>query len=255
VLPDSHDARAILVVGLILGTRMWYSMWDAENDDDASFERRVDQVLREVGERGKPVVSESVPPERRPKRAGQTSSEPVTALRVAPAPAPALAPRALEPEHAGEQSILPPRSSEPKARPAVTTAQTTAATPTDQTFTPTVQHHHQMASSMASSEAAQGYGGVGSGGMIGPSFCELMSLIRERDAEVKGERAESEARLESQRRETERQRQQFEELRLGAEREKVKQIQRKLYAEQVAGLQSRLEALHSTQLLTVSTCI
>ena len=40
------------LVGLIMGTRMWYSFWDAEKDDNAAFERRVDQVLREVGERG-----------------------------------------------------------------------------------------------------------------------------------------------------------------------------------------------------------
>eukprot|EP01043_Picozoa_sp_COSAG02_P142896 COSAG02_NODE_81911_length_103_cov_401.500000_1_plen_34_part_11 len=32
----------LIAVGLILGTRMWYAMWDAENDDEAAFERRVD---------------------------------------------------------------------------------------------------------------------------------------------------------------------------------------------------------------------
>eukprot|EP01043_Picozoa_sp_COSAG02_P130823 COSAG02_NODE_68542_length_238_cov_374.374101_1_plen_27_part_01 len=25
----------MIAVGLILGTRMWYAMWDAENDDEA----------------------------------------------------------------------------------------------------------------------------------------------------------------------------------------------------------------------------
>eukprot|EP01043_Picozoa_sp_COSAG02_P069994 COSAG02_NODE_12222_length_1577_cov_1.075051_1_plen_53_part_10 len=50
-------------MGLILGSRMWYAMWDAEKDDDAAFERRVDSVVREIGERGKLVmVSEAVPP-------------------------------------------------------------------------------------------------------------------------------------------------------------------------------------------------
>ena len=56
------------LVGLIMGTRMWYSFWDAEKDDNAAFERRVDQVLREVGERGRPIVAESVPPQTRVKR-------------------------------------------------------------------------------------------------------------------------------------------------------------------------------------------
>eukprot|EP01043_Picozoa_sp_COSAG02_P083386 COSAG02_NODE_21415_length_788_cov_4.492017_1_plen_69_part_10 len=68
----------MLAVGLILGTRMWYAMWDAENHDDAAFERRVDSVTREIGERGKLNVPESVPPVR------------ATAPTPAPAPAPAL---------------------------------------------------------------------------------------------------------------------------------------------------------------------
>ena len=41
---------------------VWCSdpFWDAEQDDDAAFERRVDAVMREVGERGKLVFSEAV---------------------------------------------------------------------------------------------------------------------------------------------------------------------------------------------------
>ena len=41
-------------------------MWDAEDDDDAAFERRVDAVCREIGERGKLMTSEGVPPLRQP---------------------------------------------------------------------------------------------------------------------------------------------------------------------------------------------
>ena len=37
-----------LVVGLILGTRLWYEMWDAEKDSAAAFERRVDSFVREM---------------------------------------------------------------------------------------------------------------------------------------------------------------------------------------------------------------
>jgi hypothetical protein len=40
-------------LGLILGTRMWYAMWDAEQDDDAAFNNRLDSVVREIGDRGK----------------------------------------------------------------------------------------------------------------------------------------------------------------------------------------------------------
>ncbi len=56
------------------GTRLWYPFWNAEEDDDAAFERRVDPVVREIGDRAKRM---------RP-RVDST-------LTVAPAPAPAPA--------------------------------------------------------------------------------------------------------------------------------------------------------------------
>ena len=36
---DRHatDAKALLPMGLIMGTRMWYSFWDAEKDDNAAL--------------------------------------------------------------------------------------------------------------------------------------------------------------------------------------------------------------------------
>ena len=80
------------LVGLIMGTRMWYSFWDAEKDDNAAFERRVDQVLREVGERGRPIVAESVPPQTRVKRpVGPSVTAAAQSSPSAPAPAPAPA--------------------------------------------------------------------------------------------------------------------------------------------------------------------
>jgi hypothetical protein len=36
-------------LGLILGTRLWYGFWDADEDSDATFGRRLDPVVREVG--------------------------------------------------------------------------------------------------------------------------------------------------------------------------------------------------------------
>ena len=96
---------------------------------------------------------------------------------------------------------------------------------------------------------------------------ELQRMQMERDTETKGERAEMEARLEAKletfRRDAERQRQQFEELRLEAEREKAKH-QEELHQEEleriksnavkVSMTQSRLEALHNAKLLTVRDC-
>jgi hypothetical protein len=36
-----------------------YGFWDADQDDDAAFDRRLGAVLREVGDRGKLVLSEA----------------------------------------------------------------------------------------------------------------------------------------------------------------------------------------------------
>ena len=63
-----------------------YGMWDAENDDDAAFERRMASVVREVGERGKLIVAESVPPARW-ERSPTPAPAPEPARALAPAPA------------------------------------------------------------------------------------------------------------------------------------------------------------------------
>ncbi len=55
-------------------------MWDAETDDSAAFEARMDTVCREIGERGKLLVPEAVPP--------ALASAPEQALEPAPEPAP-----------------------------------------------------------------------------------------------------------------------------------------------------------------------
>ena len=68
-------------------------MWDAENDDDAAFERRMASVVREVGERGKLIVAESVPP----VRTGEGAPAPAPALESGPAPEPAPEPTPTRP--------------------------------------------------------------------------------------------------------------------------------------------------------------
>eukprot|EP01045_Picozoa_sp_COSAG04_P048480 COSAG04_NODE_18616_length_436_cov_1.964392_2_plen_104_part_01 len=53
-------------LGLILGTRFYYSFYDAAADDDTAFEKRMEAVVREIGGRGKHQrhVPEAVPPAR-----------------------------------------------------------------------------------------------------------------------------------------------------------------------------------------------
>ena len=72
-----------------------YGFWDADQDDDDAFDRRLSAVLREVGDRGKLVLSEAVPPSfREPTPAPAPAPAPVRASAAAATrlPAPALAP-------------------------------------------------------------------------------------------------------------------------------------------------------------------
>ena len=54
MMEKGYQARGWL--GLILGTRLWYAFYGSEDEDEASFDRRVDAVVREIGDRGKLVV-------------------------------------------------------------------------------------------------------------------------------------------------------------------------------------------------------
>ena len=46
MMTDGYSPKGWL--GLILGTRLWYAMWEAENDDDAAFEQRMDPVRKRL---------------------------------------------------------------------------------------------------------------------------------------------------------------------------------------------------------------
>jgi hypothetical protein len=80
-------------------------MWDADKDDPATFEGRVDNVCKEIGERGKMLLSEAVPPEPASAPAtmasaaltesvptGSLAQEPASLTAGSPTPTPAPAP-------------------------------------------------------------------------------------------------------------------------------------------------------------------
>ena len=67
-----------------MGTRLWYSMWDAETDDDAAFKQRVNAVCNEIGQRGQPAVAEAVPP----PSTMRPNTSPMLTLAPAPVPPP-----------------------------------------------------------------------------------------------------------------------------------------------------------------------
>ncbi len=85
-----HDiglrSNCVVVVGLIMGTRMWYAFFDAEKDDHAAFEHRLEGVVREIGERGKLMVPESTPPLRSPPTAPAAAPLPTRTTAATPTP-------------------------------------------------------------------------------------------------------------------------------------------------------------------------
>jgi hypothetical protein len=38
-------------LGLIMGTRLWYPFYSCKSDDEATFEKKVDAVVREISPR------------------------------------------------------------------------------------------------------------------------------------------------------------------------------------------------------------
>ena len=208
-------------VGLILGTRLWYAMWDAIEDDDAAFERRASPVLREIGDRCKVVAA----------KAGQQPHRPPLAPSSAPTRqvAQAQTPDAGAP-HGSRSSSLSNQQREKKVQEEPTVA--------------AVQRMPSTASSMTSG-----------------SFAEMAGFIREERAFISEERAQIEAKLEAQRQEweakLEAQRQEWEAQRQEWEAKLEKAWTAKLDAErrrqdasEARQLQARFEALHACKLLS-----
>ena len=242
-------------LGLILGTRMWYAFWGADADDDASFDRRLDSVVREIGDRGKTMLPEAVPP------------FPEPTLEPAPAPAPAVS-------RAPAQAPAPTPVQAPVAPSRAALIPATVATP-GQSFTPTMQM-------VSPTPQLQLHGGT-----TGNSLTELSVFMREQhqmlmeregkiearmeserqetkakleqqEAKIEQQRQEMEAKMEHHRQETERQRQENATLR-EQQREEIEQLREQakpqlardtVSEEQLGALQLRLEVLHEARLLT-----
>lgn len=71
------DYKAKGWLGLVLGARLWHAFWDADKDDNDSFEKRVGPLIAELGDRGKKL----------PGKAASSAPAPT----VAPSPAPSAA--------------------------------------------------------------------------------------------------------------------------------------------------------------------
>ena len=152
---------ALPAVGLIMGTRLWYAMWDAKEDDDAAFESRANPMLREIGDRCKVVAVEA----RQQPHEPTPAPSPAPTRQVAQAQTPGVgAPRSsTSSSHSHQQG----EKTAAKGSRAVTTVQ-------------------QLMPSTASSTTSG-------------SFAEMAAFIREERALRESQRQEWEAKLEAQR--------------------------------------------------------
>ncbi len=251
----------MIAVGLILGTRMWYAMWDAEHDDDAAFERRVDSVTREIGERGKLKIPESVPPVR------ETAPTPAPTPAVAPVPtrAPAPAPATSPTTGPATAPSLSPTSTLVSQQPG-----TAATTPNFVSSVDQRPTQVQLSSSSAS-VAASGMGAslmeVSAAFMMeqlkaqvveqrahdNEQHAEMLRLLVEREAKLEAQRKDLEAKLEAQRQgyETKLEAQRNDlEAKFRAKLEKQRrETQVQARTGEVTRLQLRLEVLNESKLL------
>jgi hypothetical protein len=223
----SQDFKPKGWLGLILGTRVWYGFWDADQDDAAAFESRVDAVMREVGDRGKLVFSEGVPPLHEPTPA----PAPAPAALKRPAPAPAPAP-----------DLTPAAAATPAPAPAPATPQSDIPA-VDRSFTPTIRQSPASLTALETQQQqqlqtqAQGQTIYSNG-----SFEAMSAFLNEQQDRhneacglLRGERDAAEAKLEQQRQVMEA------ELRKRLPQAAAEAISE----EQLEALQARLQRLHS----------
>ena len=230
-----------------------YQFWDAESDDDAAFERRLDGVVREIGDRGQLIamVPEAVPPAAasKPAHARAPSVAPVAAkakAKAAPAPAAlASAPtQAPAPTHAPGPSVAQtqaPATPPALARGASTTpaAQITPSiAPSSPLPTSSLDEQQERRRELSPSDRSSGLHG---------SFAEMIEFMREEREHTEHKLEKQHAEMLSLRLDAERQRLDAERQRQSAE--KAMLVNRHRDRELVA-LQARLEALHSAKLLS-----
>ena len=233
----------LLVVGLIMGTRLWYAMWDADSDDDLAFKRRLDPVLREIGDRCK-IIPETQQKLRNPS----VEHVPISTLPTARAPRPPASAPVTPHDNMSSSPSVQQQSTEARPAPPMTT----------------VQHVPSFSSSMPSG-----------------SFAEMATFIRveraQLEAKLEMQRQELEARIETQRQVSESQRQEWEarlemqrqaneaqwqahEMKLEKAWEAKLETQRQMWelrfeqsrrdALDAPELQARFEALHGSKLLS-----
>eukprot|EP01052_Picozoa_sp_SAG31_P008862 SAG31_NODE_454_length_15434_cov_39.578285_5_plen_360_part_00 len=224
-------------LGLILGSRIWYAFWPCkELEDEARFESRMDQLAKEIGERGKRRTASSLPQAVPPPKALEPTAS--ASAPVAPAPAPAPAPAATPTPSHDYSPTMPRTSSSPRLP----------------------------------EQLSAGHRGGECAGSPSASLLEVLAFIKEEREESRKERIMMESKMDAQRQEMrvelERQRQEMKvevqrqwqevdklraevfEARLREQAAAAAASEMKLREQQFAALQLRIAALHAASLLT-----
>jgi hypothetical protein len=228
--------------------------WDADEDDDAAFELRLDSVVREIGDRGKIVLPEAVTPFHEPTPAPAPAPAAVVTRARAPAPAPAPSPA---------PSPAPTTPRQPTARSnaaaAVTPTLNTSITPSALSSpVPMVRRHRQSEEAVTVSAPAAYAGGAGAASIDEVSALierhqdKIVGLLQTQRQEMEAQRQEVELKMERLRDEAIEARVQaaVEQERKAAERLRAEATTAQLRDHQLAVLQSRLEALRAAKLVS-----
>lgn len=163
-------------LGLVLGSRLWYAMWDAEKDSDAAFDRRLSAVVREIGDRGKPMVAEAVPP--LPSRELAPMPAPASTRTPTTAQAPGLAANCSASTHASTPNTRSPISTSRQLVSVPTAYHDSSPSMKPRDGTPVLEPTQEMVGSSSSFEA-------------------MATCLLELRAEAKAEKAQLEAKVKS----------------------------------------------------------
>eukprot|EP01043_Picozoa_sp_COSAG02_P046879 COSAG02_NODE_4431_length_5366_cov_9.496298_4_plen_296_part_00 len=241
----------IPVVGLIMGTKMWYAMWDAMEDDDVAFEHRLDPLVREIGERGKQIISEAVPPFCEPLAPEPAVAPPAVARAPAPTapttdstptPAPTAAPiPAPAPSPAPAPTTAPAPAPAPASTLAWQPAESTSVVTTPSTSAATLQHEGR--SEALSSLVPPPSGGTSLMEVSAFMTEQLSSQLLQQREHYKEQRDEMMRLIQEQKEEMKLLRDEAAEARLQAA-----QVERDVKA--VTALQMRIEVVHTAKLLS-----
>ena len=228
-----RDYRVKGWLGLILGSRLWYAFWPCkELDDEVEFESRVDQVVKEIGDRGKPKAAplpEAVPPRKAPS--------PASAPAPTPAPAPALVQAPLLRAPAPVQALAPAPGPSPAPAPA---PRPTVA----QSYSPSLQQSPMSHSMQLSAESTSGASLMEVSAFMDRQLDKQRAHDEKLRQEAKAWKAELRQEMQQQ---IDQQKQQMEKM---LEELKPTPPPEAISEQRLAALQVRIEALHANKLLS-----